>query len=131
MARDFGLRRLLSDRGAGRAALFQNRGQPVHRARDALAARARLSADAGSVDVMSFAEVIGDPIKHSKSPLIHSFRSEEHTSELQSLMRISYAVFCLKKKKINKIKLSKKTTKPTNKTTNNKHKIPKTETAQR
>src|SRR3546814_8111725 len=33
---------------------------------------------------------------HSRSPL----RSEEHTSELQSLMRISYAVFCLKKKKI-------------------------------
>src|SRR3546814_7862504 len=29
-------------------------------------------------------------------------RSEEHTSELQSLMRISYAVFCLKKKKIHK-----------------------------
>src|SRR3546814_10037175 len=29
-------------------------------------------------------------------------RSEEHTSELQSLMRISYAVFCLKKKKIKK-----------------------------
>src|SRR3546814_999425 len=29
----------------------------------------------------------------------HSDRSEEHTSELQSLMRISYAVFCLKKKK--------------------------------
>src|SRR3546814_2443589 len=28
-----------------------------------------------------------------------NFRSEEHTSELQSLMRISYAVFCLKKKK--------------------------------
>src|SRR3546814_6074822 len=31
-------------------------------------------------------------------------RSEEHTSELQSLMRISYAVFCLKKKKNNKNK---------------------------
>src|SRR3546814_10219493 len=30
-------------------------------------------------------------------------RSEEHTSELQSLMRISYAVFCLKKKEIEKI----------------------------
>src|SRR3546814_5614015 len=29
----------------------------------------------------------------------HRGRSEEHTSELQSLMRISYAVFCLKKKK--------------------------------
>src|SRR3546814_4436357 len=39
-------------------------------------------------------------------------RSEEHTSELQSLMRISYAVFCLKKKK-NKI----------NNTTINHHKI--------
>src|SRR3546814_10100519 len=31
-------------------------------------------------------------------------RSEEHTSELQSLMRISYAVFCLKKKNISKIR---------------------------
>src|SRR3546814_9281454 len=32
------------------------------------------------------------------SPLNTGLRSEEHTSELQSLMRISYAVFCLKKK---------------------------------
>src|SRR3546814_4980094 len=32
--------------------------------------------------------------------LAAAVRSEEHTSELQSLMRISYAVFCLKKKKI-------------------------------
>src|SRR3546814_5274876 len=32
---------------------------------------------------------------------ISFFRSEEHTSELQSLMRISYAVFCLKKKTTN------------------------------
>src|SRR3546814_1757728 len=31
--------------------------------------------------------------------LLAPWRSEEHTSELQSLMRISYAVFCLKKKK--------------------------------
>src|SRR3546814_7862807 len=35
-----------------------------------------------------------------------SFRSEEHTSELQSLMRISYAVFCLKKKNTNKQKIT-------------------------
>src|SRR3546814_4410363 len=35
-----------------------------------------------------------------------TFRSEEHTSELQSLMRISYAVFCLKKKKHIKYDLS-------------------------
>src|SRR3546814_2061569 len=34
-----------------------------------------------------------------QQPMIGRFRSEEHTSELQSLMRISYAVFCLKKKK--------------------------------
>src|SRR3546814_5679445 len=34
--------------------------------------------------------------------LDYSGRSEEHTSELQSLMRISYAVFCLKKKKTKK-----------------------------
>src|SRR3546814_1255674 len=33
------------------------------------------------------------------STTVFSGRSEEHTSELQSLMRISYAVFCLKKKK--------------------------------
>src|SRR3546814_3257672 len=33
-------------------------------------------------------------------------RSEEHTSELQSLMRISYAVFCLKKKKTTRYKLN-------------------------
>src|SRR3546814_5233595 len=41
-----------------------------------------------------------------------AIRSEEHTSELQSLMRISYAVFCLKKKK--------KTHKTKTKTNNNK-----------
>src|SRR3546814_4789112 len=40
-------------------------------------------------------------------------RSEEHTSELQSLMRISYAVFCLKKKK----KINKKTYNNQNTTT--------------
>src|SRR3546814_2784439 len=39
----------------------------------------------------------------SRSRLV-SYRSEEHTSELQSLMRISYAVFCLKKKNIHTIK---------------------------
>src|SRR3546814_2188738 len=41
--------------------------------------------------VQQFASIDGD-------------RSEEHTSELQSLMRISYAVFCLKKKKKHKTK---------------------------
>src|SRR3546814_9824077 len=40
-----------------------------------------------------------DLVRPSPSlPLVALQRSEEHTSELQSLMRISYAVFCLKKK---------------------------------
>src|SRR3546814_4773985 len=41
--------------------------------------------------------------QHPGTPLAAgraAYRSEEHTSELQSLMRISYAVFCLKKQKI-------------------------------
>src|SRR3546814_1156424 len=41
---------------------------------------------------------------YGMSPGLYDYyfhRSEEHTSELQSLMRISYAVFCLKKKKTN------------------------------
>src|SRR3546814_5659053 len=36
---------------------------------------------------------------HGRNVAVDEPRSEEHTSELQSLMRISYAVFCLKKKK--------------------------------
>src|SRR3546814_6277673 len=39
------------------------------------------------------------PIEAGREPVEILVRSEEHTSELQSLMRISYAVFCLKKKK--------------------------------
>src|SRR3546814_9682950 len=41
----------------------------------------------------------GEDIVQSDPDTQHVARSEEHTSELQSLMRISYAVFCLKKKK--------------------------------
>src|SRR3546814_5886234 len=41
----------------------------------------------------------GAPESRGRPPI----RSEEHTSELQSLMRISYAVFCLKKKKNKKV----------------------------
>src|SRR3546814_3898127 len=42
----------------------------------------------------------GQELRASVNYSSYSKRSEEHTSELQSLMRISYAVFCLKKKKI-------------------------------
>src|SRR3546814_7607330 len=43
----------------------------------------------------------GDPLATRALAKEAAGRSEEHTSELQSLMRISYAVFCLKKKKKN------------------------------
>src|SRR3546814_8629336 len=58
--------------------------QPVLGLRHQLAVQQHL--DAGQADA-----VLERPARH--------LRSEEHTSELQSLMRISYAVFCLKKKK--------------------------------
>src|SRR3546814_10304551 len=44
---------------------------------------------------IAFARNLG---RHAGEQVIDHRRSEEHTSELQSLMRISYAVFCLKKK---------------------------------
>src|SRR3546814_6330536 len=44
---------------------------------------------------------VGHAAVHRPADLLRGPRSEEHTSELQSLMRISYAVFCLKKKNIN------------------------------
>src|SRR3546814_4677733 len=47
-----------------------------------------------------FSKAVGDRHAHVvEEQLRRVRRSEEHTSELQSLMRISYAVFCLKKKK--------------------------------
>src|SRR3546814_966703 len=42
--------------------------------------------------------------EHADAERLAQDRSEEHTSELQSLMRISYAVFCLKKKKTQRAK---------------------------
>src|SRR3546814_1203440 len=42
--------------------------------------------------------IVLDPLRLRRQHLLGLLRSEEHTSELQSLMRISYAVFCLKKK---------------------------------
>src|SRR3546814_10086973 len=56
--------------------------------------RAKRRADAAYLDQLAERERCADFDRFSAR-----FRSEEHTSELQSLMRISYAVFCLKKKK--------------------------------
>src|SRR3546814_10558154 len=47
---------------------------------------------------MPFKEILGLFLGTLKQRAETAARSEEHTSELQSLMRISYAVFCLKKK---------------------------------
>src|SRR3546814_10867874 len=44
------------------------------------------------------AQLAQDQLRRQNIPVPELGRSEEHTSELQSLMRISYAVFCLKKK---------------------------------
>src|SRR3546814_9240553 len=65
--------------------------------------------DAGDPDRLTAAVADGtgpqcDPARRSRGSAYR--RSEEHTSELQSLMRISYAVFCLKKKKKNQHKKS-------------------------
>src|SRR3546814_3196514 len=52
-----------------------------------------------SQDAMTFSIAASDyAVLVLLSPFVRALRSEEHTSELQSLMRISYAVFCLKKK---------------------------------
>src|SRR3546814_2351315 len=51
------------------------------------------------VEVQRIGGRLRDRPAHAAAAAVVDFRSEEHTSELQSLMRISYAVFCLKKKK--------------------------------
>src|SRR3546814_1691719 len=64
------------------------------------------------------------PSRRCASCRVISGRSEEHTSELQSLMRISYAVFCLKKKTISS-KNYEHTTHPLKTTNIHKYKIDK------
>src|SRR3546814_1845102 len=54
---------------------------------------------AGLRHIVAIAGFLPGALSHAE--LVDNFRSEEHTSELQSLMRISYAVFCLKKHKTN------------------------------
>src|SRR3546814_7262153 len=55
--------------------------------------------DLGEIDFICCDSIIPDPTRAHDVQGHAIARSEEHTSELQSLMRISYAVFCLNKKK--------------------------------
>src|SRR3546814_8227745 len=55
-----------------------------------------------ALDAEIDAALAGGPARDSDATVMWLTRSEEHTSELQSLMRISYAVFCLTKKNANK-----------------------------
>src|SRR3546814_2885646 len=59
--------------------------------------RAAQELKAAGVEVVAIADIRSRPAPTGEAESAE--RSEEHTSELQSLMRISYAVFCLKKKK--------------------------------
>src|SRR3546814_3962493 len=87
-------------------------GDDGHPARDPLAAAVRRllgirsKADADQPPVRLAARLPFADCRQIEQ--IDRLRSEEHTSELQSLMRISYAVFCLKKKKTTKDNNSEK-----------------------
>src|SRR3546814_8750135 len=76
---------LILDQRLGRARRWQ-RVNPVHH---------------GTICRPRYVEVAADALDEYRDQYDHDAppRSEEHTSELQSLMRISYAVLCLKKKK--------------------------------
>src|SRR3546814_7669522 len=71
----------IDDRVASAIALISRESEQVHHGIDALDT------------AVAIFRLIGSPL-HANTRM----RSEEHTSELQSLMRISYAVFCLQKK---------------------------------
>src|SRR3546814_2640117 len=59
---------------------------------------------AATIKLLPASDATRDEMKRAVTDLVDQ-RSEEHTSELQSLMRISYAVFCLKKKRKHHITL--------------------------
>src|SRR3546814_6464354 len=78
--------------------------------RGRLAARRRLLVRYRLLARQRAAEALGGPpraLADAGAGRHRQGRSEEHTSELQSLMRISYAVFCLKKKKVKQQKTTK------------------------
>src|SRR3546814_9147947 len=83
----------LVDHGGAHRPAFLHRADEASRTRRATE---RLAVGRGYTPDARRSHTRAGPLRHSHQ------RSEEHTSELQSLMRNSYAVFCLKKKKENK-----------------------------
>src|SRR3546814_5978061 len=83
--------RVVGDIIAARAGVRRDHDDPV-------LGRVTLRAGLGD-EVLLVAGQAREPVQHRARPVLGLRRSEEHTSELQSLMRISYAVFCLNKKK--------------------------------
>src|SRR3546814_5048777 len=77
----------------GKFPLVQPTPQPV----EGVTYAAKIDKAEAHLDFRQSAEQVERAIR-AFNPAPGAFRSEEHTSELQSLMRISYAVFCLKKK---------------------------------
>src|SRR3546814_7556736 len=97
-------RRLAAGRLAGHA-----RRNDLPPARQPGVAGWRAAGDAGAAALGAFGRRVPGGA-HRPRRRGRSVRSEEHTSELQSLMRISYAVFCLKNKKTSKSETKVKTT---------------------
>src|SRR3546814_9248376 len=81
--------------------LFRSHRLRDRRARQVALAVAGAQAVRRDVRRLHVGQVVAAEVGDRKLPedVVEHGRSEEHTSELQSLMRISYAVFCLKKKK--------------------------------
>src|SRR3546814_2052188 len=101
------MERLVCDRAAdflADAPLLAFLGEMLHQQSDRQAAlHLELRVEAFLCLLQDFGRQVGGddldaPAGQARGVVLQHHRSEEHTSELQSLMRISYAVFCLKKK---------------------------------
>src|SRR3546814_5253678 len=106
LAERFGLafhdadREIEAQAGASIATIFECAGEADFRAREQIVLAGLLAGEGAVIATGGGAVLAVRTRQHLRE---RGFvRSEEHTSELQSLMRISYAVFCLKKKKRNK-----------------------------
>src|SRR3546814_8391281 len=83
----------------GRSVRLLRVGEQVRHALSEILMRGDVHDEVLASHFVSVTEVRMSPDLRHATVFVKPLRSEEHTSELQSLMRISYAVFCLKKNK--------------------------------